>query len=174
MSGHNKWSKIKHKKQATDSSRSKEFAKMTSCIKIELQKSGGDANSPGVKAAVKKAKSINIPNINIEKALTNFSKKKEQETLVYESFGPSGSVFVVVCESENKNKTAATIRHIFSKNRFPITQPNSVLWMFEKTTTSYKPKNQISLDEESLEVFNSLKSQLEEESCVKDVYTNII
>ena len=174
MSGHNKWSKIKHKKQATDSSRSKEFAKMASCIKIEFQKSGGDANSPGVKAAVKKARSINMPNINIEKALSSFFKKKEQETLIYESFGPSGSVFVVVCESENKNKTASTIRHIFSKSGFPITQPNSVLWMFEKSSSSFNPKDKISLDEKSLEIFNNLKVQLEAEDCVKDVYTNII
>ena len=89
MSGHNKWSKIKRQKEKTDAQKSKIFGKMVRFITVEAKRAGGNRNSPGLKAAIEKAKSFNVPNDNIERAIKKSSEGETQmESITYEAYGP--------------------------------------------------------------------------------------
>src|SRR5258708_5544612 len=96
MSGHNKWSKIKRQKEKTDGQKSKIFGKMVRLITVEAKKAGGNVSSPGLKAAIEKAKSMNVPNDNIDRAVKKFAEGGlEMEHIVYEAYGPGGCAMII-------------------------------------------------------------------------------
>jgi len=113
MSGHNKWSKIKHQKEKTDAQKSKIFGKMVRLITMEAKKAGGNVNSPGLKAAIERAKEANVPNDNIERAVKKFSEGgATMESISYESYGPGGCAMIIEALTDNRNKTAQEIKFI--------------------------------------------------------------
>jgi YebC/PmpR family DNA-binding regulatory protein len=137
MSGHSKWSTIKHKKGAADAKRGKIFTKHAKLITIAAQGSGGDPETnPALKAAIDKAKSDNVPNTNIERAIkkgTGESKDGNRiEEFGYEGYGPDGVAIIINCLSDNKNRAYTNVRTIMSKGGGSIGESGCVGWMFKK------------------------------------------
>ena len=127
MSGHNKWSKIKNKKAVTDAQKSKIFSKMVRLITVESKKAKGDINSPGLRAIIEKAKSENVPNDNISRAVKKGigNDVGAMEQITYEAYGPGGTALIIEALTENKNKAVQEIKHILSKNGFELATSGS-------------------------------------------------
>jgi len=174
MSGHNKWSKIKHKKAATDSARSKVFTKMNRLLTVEAKKAGGNLESPGLKAAIEKAKKVNMPGDNIERAIKKASSNTDADMspVVYEAYGPSGVGIIIEGLTDNNNRTAAEIRHILSKNNTELAAVGAASWAFTKTDEGWEPNNTVDLSDSDAEKLSKIVDSLEDSDDVQDVYTN--
>ncbi len=136
MSGHSKWSTIKRKKGAADSARGKLFSKLTKEITIAARDGGGDIETNArLKLAVEKAKAGNMPNDNISRAINRGTGDMDgvnYEEMVYEGYGPGGIAFYLEITTDNKNRTAAEIRSLFSKNNGNLGSSGCVAYMFVK------------------------------------------
>jgi len=136
MSGHSKWATIKRKKGAADAKRGKLFTKLIKEITIAAREGGGDPNAnPRLRLAVDNAKSANMPADNIDRAIKKATGGLEGVTyheLTYEGFGPGGIALLVEVATDNKNRTVAEVRHIFSRHGGSLGETGSVAWMFEK------------------------------------------
>ena len=171
MSGHNKWSKIKRQKEATDAQKSKIFGKLLRAISTEV-KIGG-SNSPTVKTAVEKARAANVPNENIERAIKKASDIKENlETVIYETYGPGGCAIIVEALTSNRNKASQEIKHILGEHGLSLAGMCSATWAFEKSGSSWTAKNSIALSEEDGNKLSQLLDDLEDNDEVQEVYTN--
>ncbi|MFA5937294.1 MAG: YebC/PmpR family DNA-binding transcriptional regulator [Candidatus Paceibacterota bacterium] len=177
MSGHNKWSQIKHKKDITDAKKSKIFSKLVRFISVEAKLAKGDMNAPGLRSAIEKAKKVNMPSENIERAIKKASETGLQmESITYETYGPGGVGIIIETLTDSRNRTAQDIKHILSKNDFALGGIGSVTWSFAKEKTVegiiWKPNMFIPVSDENLELLDKLIEELEENDDVQDVYTN--
>jgi YebC/PmpR family DNA-binding regulatory protein len=136
MSGHSKWSTIKHKKAASDIKRGKIFTKIIKEITVAARMGGGDANTnPRLRAAVQAAKTENMPKENIERAIkkgTGDLAGVTYDESIYEGYGPGGAAVLVDSLTDNKNRAVSEIRHIFAKNGGGLGESGCVAWMFSK------------------------------------------
>ena len=136
MSGHSKWSSIKHKKAATDAKRGKIFTKLIKEITVAARMGGGDPDAnPRLRTAILAAKSENMPKDNIERAIKKGTGELEgvsYEESIYEGYGPGGAAVLVESLTDNKNRTVADIRNIFGKHGGSLGENGCVAWMFEK------------------------------------------
>lgn len=137
MSGHSKWHTIKHKKGATDAKRGKIFTKLIKEITVAARTGGsGDVDSNArLRKAVNDAKGQNMPNDTIDRAIkrgTGELEGAQYDEVLYEGYGPSGVAVMVEAMTDNRNRTVAEIRHIFSKNGGNMGESGSVGWMFDK------------------------------------------
>jgi YebC/PmpR family DNA-binding regulatory protein len=136
MSGHNKWSTIKHKKAAADAKRGKVFTRIAKEITIAAREGGGDADGhPRLRSPIAAAKSANMPNDNVKRAIqrgTGEIPGVSYEEVVYEGYGPGGVAILIECLTDNKNRTTPEIRHLFTKIGGSLGEPGSVAWMFDK------------------------------------------
>ena len=136
MSGHSKWSTIKRKKGAADAKRGKIFTKLIKEITIAAREGGGDPSAnPRLRLAVDNAKASNMPADNIDRAIKKATGELEGVTyheLTYEGYGPGGVAILVEAATDNKNRTVAEVRHLFSKNGGNMGENGSVAWMFDK------------------------------------------
>ena len=136
MSGHSKWSTIKHKKGKEDARRGKVFTKLARYIMVAAKEGGGDPDyNPSLKAAIDKAKAENMPNDNIDRAIkkgTGEMGSESFEEIIYEGYGPSGVAVIVNCLTDNRNRTASDVRHAFDKFGGNLGQSGSVSFMFER------------------------------------------
>src|SRR3954471_17311619 len=137
MAGHSKWASIKHKKAVVDQRRGAHFTKLARAIQVAAREGGGDPESNAALAlAVQKAKDASMPKDNIERAIgkgTGAGTDVDQiETVVYEGYGPGGVALLVEALTDNRNRTGAEVRHIFSKSGGNLGEPGSVAWQFEK------------------------------------------
>ena len=176
MSGHNKWSQIKHKKDITDAKKSKIFSKLVRFISVEARLSGGK-DSPGLRSAIEKAKKVNMPKDIIEKAVKKASEPSaHMDNIAYETYGPGGTGIIIETLTDSKNRTAQDINHILAKNGFALAGIGSVTWSFQKEITSegliWKPTTVIPLSDSDLELLDKLVDELEELDDVQDIYTN--
>jgi len=176
MSGHNKWAQIKHKKAITDSKKSKIFSKLVRFISVEAKLSGGK-DSPGLRAAIEKAKKVNMPADNIERAIKKASEPSaSMETITYETYGPGGVGIIVETLTDSKNRTAQDIKHILSENGTALGGIGSVTWGFKREISPegpiWNPASTISISDSDLELLEKLVNELEENDDVQDVYTN--
>jgi YebC/PmpR family DNA-binding regulatory protein len=136
MSGHSKWSSIKHKKAAADAKRGKLFTKLIKEISVAARLGGGDlATNPRLRTAVQNAKGANMPQDNIQRAIqkgTGELPGVSYEEARFEGYGPGGVAILVDILTDNKNRSVADIRHIFSRNGGNLGEPGCVAWMFDK------------------------------------------
>ena len=136
MSGHSKWSSIKHKKAAVDAKRGKIFTKLIKEITVSARMGGGDPDAnPRLRTAILAAKSENMPKENIERAIKKGTGELEgvnYEESIYEGYGPGGAAVLVESLTDNKNRAVAEIRHIFTKNGGSLGESGCVAWMFKK------------------------------------------
>jgi YebC/PmpR family DNA-binding regulatory protein len=151
MSGHSKWATIKRKKGALDAKRGKLFTKLIKELTIAAREGGGDpAGNPRLRLAVDNAKAANMPADNIDRAIKKATGELEGVTiseLTYEGYGPGGVALLVEVATDNKNRTVAEVRHIFSKNTGNMGESGSVAWMFEKKGIITLPKQGKSEDD---------------------------
>ncbi len=137
MSGHSKWASIKHKKAIVDSRRGAQFSKLTRAITVAAREGGGDLiGNPALDLAVRKAKEASMPKDNIERAIAKGTGEGGEadaiEAVLYEGYGPGGVAVLVEALTENRNRTSADVRHVFSKNGGSLGEPGSVAYLFEK------------------------------------------
>lgn len=136
MSGHSKWSTIKHKKAAADAKRGKIFTKLIKEITVAAKSGGGDMDTnPRLRTAVQTAKGANMPADNIERAIKKGTGELEginYDEITYEGYGPEGVAILVECLTDNKNRTAAEVRSTFNKGGGSMAGAGSVAWIFEK------------------------------------------
>ena len=148
MAGHSKWSTIKRKKGALDQKRGKIFSTISKEITVSSRLGGKDIDSnPRLRQAVKKAKSLNMPNSNIDKAIKKGVGELDNviiEEVSYEGYGPFGVAILVEAITDNKNRTVADIRHALSKFGGSLGQAGSVSWNFERNGIILIDKNEIS------------------------------
>ena len=134
MAGHSKWANIKHKKAREDAKRGKLFTKLVKNISSAARRGGGDPDTnPELRLAIEKAKDANMPNDNIERAILKATGQLEgvsYEDFSYEGYGPGGVAMMVSGSTDNKNRTVAEIRHIFTKHGGNLGQDGCVAWMF--------------------------------------------
>ena len=137
MSGHSKWSSIKHKKGAADAKRGKLFSKLARSIIVAAKEGGGDpANNLALQNAIEKAKSYSMPKDNIERAIAKGSgdgaDSNAFEAIVYEGYGPEGVAVIAEALTDNKNRTASDVRHTFAKFGGNLGTSGAVAWQFER------------------------------------------
>ncbi len=136
MSGHNRWSKIKHKKEASDSKKSKVWTKIIKEITISAKLGGGDINgNPRLRTAVDKARAVNMPNDTIDRSIKKGTGDLEgvvYEEFNYEVFGPGGTAILCDIMTDNRNRTAGEIRSLITKYNGNLGASGSVSWMFKK------------------------------------------
>jgi YebC/PmpR family DNA-binding regulatory protein len=137
LSGHSKWSSIKHKKGAADAKRGQLFSKLSKAIIVAAKEGGGDpANNLSLQNAIEKAKSYSMPRDNIDRAIAKGSGADADadafESITYEGYGPEGVAVIVEALTDNKNRTAADVRHLFSKHGGNLGTDGSVSWQFDR------------------------------------------
>jgi YebC/PmpR family DNA-binding regulatory protein len=174
MSGHNKYSKIKHIKAKTDAQKSKVFTKMVRLITMEVRKANGVVTSPGVISAIDRARKENVPNDTIDRAIKKATtdNSAEMETIVYESYGPGGVALMINVLTDNRNKAAQEIKHILSNNGAALAAPGSAAWAFAKTHEGWQAQSTMPLEDADIEKLEKLVEELEANDDVQDVYTN--
>ena len=137
MSGHSKWSSIKHRKGAADAKRGKLFSKLSRAIIVAAREGGPDPTANlALQNAIEKARSYSMPKDNIERAIARGSGADSDsaafETVVYEGYGPSGIAVIVEALTDNRNRTASEVRHALSKHDGNLGGSGSVMWLFER------------------------------------------
>ena len=151
MSGHSKWHNIQNKKGKTDAQRAKIFTKMAREIIVIVKEGGANpAANSRLADAIAKAKAANVPNDNIERAIKKAAGAEDNinyEALVYEGYGPGGVAVVVDCLTDNRNRTAANLRHYFDKFGGNLGASNSVLWQFKQCGVLVVDKEDVDEDE---------------------------
>jgi YebC/PmpR family DNA-binding regulatory protein len=152
LSGHSKWSSIKHKKGAADVKRGKLFSKLSRAIIVAAKEGGGDpANNLALQNAIEKAKSYSMPKDNIDRAIAKGSGADADassfETVVYEGYGPEGVAVIVEALTDNRNRTASDVRHLFSKHGGNLGATGAVAWQFERRGVVVVPADGVDEDE---------------------------
>lgn len=136
MSGHSKWAQIKHKKAASDAKRGNLFSKLAKAVTAAAKTGGAEPEtSPRLRFAIQKAREANMPQGNIERAIARADPSKSGAELfetLYEAYAPGGSALLIESTTDNKNRTAAEIKHIVSECGGKLAEAGSVLWMFER------------------------------------------
>lgn len=183
MSGHSKWAQIKHQKGTTDAKRSKIFAKISHLIVVAARK-GRDPNTNAVlRDAISKAKEVNMPSDNIERAIKRGSGEEKGGTLeevLYEVFGPGGCAILIEGITDNKNRTLGEVRHILSKHGLQLAGSGSCLWTFEKIVdpasggASWQPKHTIEISKENQEKLKQLFEEIDGLEDIQDITTNCL
>jgi YebC/PmpR family DNA-binding regulatory protein len=137
VSGHSKWSTIKHKKGAADARRGKLFSKLSRAIMVAAKEGGSDpASNLALQNAIEKARSYSMPKDNIERAIAKGAGEGTDgasfETVVYEGYGPEGVAVIVEALTDNRNRTASDVRHLFTKHGGNLGATGAVAWQFER------------------------------------------
>jgi len=177
MSGHSKWSSIKHQKGAADKKRGKLFSILAKRISIAARSGGDLEKNPNLKTVVSKAKAANIPSDNIERAIKRGTGELPGqgpiEEVVYEAYGPGGVQLVIVASTDNRNRTTANIRHILTKNSGNLGGTGSVMWNFERSGDEFKAKANQAVDGKMAAEVSRLVELFEEDQDVESVFTNL-
>lgn len=173
MSGHNKWSQIKRQKEKTDGHKSRVFSKHARVISMESRQAQGNLNSPGLSAAIERAKKDSMPKENIDRAVAKGKDTTNAalHAVTFEAFGPGGTALLISAVTDNNNRTAPEIKHIFTKAGYQIGAPGSAAWAFKKTDEGYLPITPLELNETDGEQLALLIEALEAQDDVQDVYT---
>jgi YebC/PmpR family DNA-binding regulatory protein len=179
MSGHSKWATIRRAKESKDAKRGAVFTKIANLITIAAREKGGDLDSNfSLRMAIDKAKQVNMPKDNIERAIKRGTGElggEQIEELVYEGIGPANSQFVVKCLTDNKNRSASAVRHIFSKHSGSL---SPVMWNFSQKgvvrilNEEFKIKN-LSFDDVELELIDAGADDIQKEEEGMTIYTKI-
>jgi YebC/PmpR family DNA-binding regulatory protein len=177
MSGHSKWHTIKHKKGALDAKRGKIFTKLIKEITVAARTGGsGDVDSNArLRKAVSDAKGLNMPNDTIDRAIKRGTGQLEgvaYDEITYEGYGPSGVAVLVETMTDNRNRTVAEIRHIFSKNGGNMGESGSVAWMFDKKGYIVVDKETKSEDELFEIAIEAGADDMQDEGDVFEIYTS--
>lgn len=180
MSGHSKWAQIKHRKSATDAKKGKLFSKLAKMITIAAKSppAGGGPDpktNSKLASAIEEARSTNMPNENIERAIKRATEKDaaELKEVIYEAYGPGGSALIITAVTDNGNRTTNEIKHLLSEHGAKLGERGSAMWAFIKQEKEYIPNFRIELSEEDNKQFESLLEALDNHDDVQEVYSNV-
>ncbi len=176
MSGHSKWSSIKHKKGAADAKRGKLFTKLIKEVTTSARIGGGDPDGNArLRKAIDIAKLANMPSDNIDRAIKKGTGELEgvvYEELSYEGYGPEGVAVLVECMTDNKNRTVADIRHLFAKYNGNLGQDGSVSWVFDTVGLVLIEKTKITEDKLMELALEAGADDIKEQDDLFEVYTS--
>ena len=172
MSGHSKWANIKRRKESTDKKRAQIFSKLSKAISVAARKEPNPDFNPTLRAMVDKARSFNMPQENIERAIKKSSEVDNLEELVMEGYGPEGVAVVITATTDNRNRTVAEVKKILSDHNAKWADPGSVLWAFEHTEGEWVGKFPQSISPHAEQQLLSFMDALDEHDDVSDIYTN--
>jgi len=177
MSGHSKWSTIKHKKALTYAKKSKVFSKVTSLITIAARKGSDPDKNPTLRTVIEKAHEVNVPKENIERAIkrgTGEIAGARLEELTYGAFGPGSAVILITAITDNKNRTLAEIKKILQEHNAKFAELNSIQWMFHREGADWTPNNPIKIEGENIKKeLEALYEALDEQQDINEIYDNI-
>ncbi len=167
MSGHSKWSKIKHQKAITDKKKGQLFSKASKLISLAARKGTNPENNLELKNAVEKARALNISNDNIQRAIKKVSDKSgaQLEELFIEAIGPGGTALKIKAITDNRNRTIAEIKNILNEHGSKMVPPGSISWMFGQPVSTNNPEIQSQIDK----LFEALDNNKD----VEDVTSNL-
>src|SRR5690625_4985827 len=177
MAGHSKWSNIKRRRGAQDAKRGKIFMRHAKFIYTAAKQGGGDRDmNPALRAAIDKAKADNMPNDNIDRAIkkaTGTLDGANYEEVTYEGYGPGGVAVIVEVLTDNRNRTAAEVRHAFSRNGGNLGETGCVSFMFDRKgyIVILNEDGQIDEDELTLEAIDAGADDIEVEDGAFEIYT---
>ncbi|OGY60957.1 MAG: hypothetical protein A3F99_00900 [Candidatus Colwellbacteria bacterium RIFCSPLOWO2_12_FULL_43_11] len=173
MSGHSKWSQIKHKKGVTDKKRGQVFGKILRAIRIAAKDESNPEFNPRLRTVIEKAKEAQVPQENIERALKQ-TENKDLEEIIIEAYGPAGSAIIIEAITDNRNRTINEIKAILSNEGAKFADPGSVKWAFDlpKPGELWQPKFKQALNEEDKTKLYALVQVLEEYEDTQKVSTN--
>jgi len=174
LSGHSKWSSIKHKKGAADAKRGQLFSKLSRAIIVAAKEGGGDpANNLALQNAIEKARSYSMPRDNIDRAIAKGSGADADadafESIVYEGYGPEGVAVIVEALTDNRNRTAADVRHVFSKHGGNLGTTGAVAWQFDRRGVVVVPADGVDEDELFLAAADGGADDIEQDGAVFEV-----
>lgn len=172
MSGHSKWANIKHRKEAMDKKRAQLFAKLSRAISIAAKNESNPDFNPTLRTVIEKARKLNMPQNNIEKAIKKSSEVKNLNELIIEGYGPEGIAIIVQATTDNRNRTISEIKKIFKDNGIKWAEPGSVLWAFKNEYGDYIAKFPQKISEDSKEKLIAIINNLEDNDDVVDIYDN--
>lgn len=174
MSGHSKWSQIKHKKGIEDAKKSKAFSMMSRTLIAEAKRCGGDRNQPALKRAIDRAKEINMPADNIERAISkaNGTEADNFETVTYEAYGPGGVGLIIEGLTDNKNRTTPEIKHLLGQFGLSLAPSGAVTWSYQLVDGDWQAKIFINLSEPDQKKLAEIIASLENHDDIKAVYSN--
>lgn len=175
MSGHSKWTQIKHKKAATDAKKSKIYGKISRTITLAARQKGSDPNmNPALRVAIVKAKEANMPSNNIERAIVKGSgaEKEQLQELLFEAYGPGGTAMLISAITDNANRTTSEIKHLLSKNDAKLAGQGAAQFLFAKTEKGWEPNTPLMVGKEDENKLMRLFDELDEHDDIQDFYTN--
>ncbi len=175
MSGHNKWSQIKHRKGAADKAKSNVWGKLAKRIIVESRLAAGDVTSPTLRTMIEKAKKENMPKENIERAVAKgiSNDASSMESIMYESYGPGGAAILINTVTDSRNRTAQEIKHLLTKNGLALASQGSAMWAFEKDVEGgFTAKTTVPLNEGDNAALMKILEEIDANDDVEDVYTN--
>ena len=175
MSGHSKWSTIKRQKGVNDSKRSAMFTKVAREIAVAARAGGGDPDANyRLRLAIEKARAINMPADNIKRSIekaTGGGDDVQYEEIVYEGYGPGGVAVLVEAATDNRNRTAAEVRSIFTKTGGQLAGSGAVAWQFEPRGLITVPREGVDADEVALAAIDAGASDVDTEADPIEIYT---
>lgn len=178
MSGHNKWSSIKHKKGAADAKRGKIFTRLVKEIILAARDGGGDLSSnPRLRTAVQAARDANMPKDNIEKAVKRGTGEIEgaaYEEITYEGYGQGGVAIMLDVMTDNKNRSVAEVRHCFSKYGGTMAEGGAVAWNFEQKGLIEISAEGLDEDEVMMNAIEAGADDVQKEDDVYAIYTQVV
>ena len=176
MSGHSKWAQIKHQKGTADAKKSKVFAKLVHAISIASHNGKDPATNPSLREAISKAREMNMPSDNIQRAIKRGTGELKEgvdiEEVLYEFFGPGGCAVLVEGITDNKNRTLGEIRHILSEHGLQLAGAGSCIWAFEKTAGGWNPKHTLEISKQDQEKLKQIFEEIDELEDIQDITTN--
>jgi len=177
MSGHSKWSQIKHKKAVTDIRRGKIFSKLTRMINVAARAGGGSPQkNPKLRLAIDKARAVNMPKDNIERAIRRGTGEgvKELQEVGYEAYGPAGIALIIEGITDNKNRTLSEIKHTLSSYGGKLAKTGSVEWSFERKGVDWVPRYPVKIEDPKIrKQIENLFEALDENEDVQEIFSNL-
>lgn len=166
MSGHSRWSQIKHKKGLTDQKRGQLFSKLSKAITLAARKGTDPKTNVALANAIEQARSMNMPNDNVERAVKKVSEKgsAQLEEIMVEAIGPSGVALRIKGVTDNKNRTISEIKNILSDHNAKMVQPGSIAWMFGSP---------VQVNEQTQQELNELFEALDNNDDINDITSNL-
>lgn len=174
MSGHSKWTQIKHQKALTDAKRSKAFSQLSRAITLAAREKGQDPGlNPTLRTAIENAQAVNMPKDTIDRAIKKVvSQEHKLSRVLYEAYGPGGVAILIEGSTDNNNRTCAQIRKILETHGAKMA-PGGALWAFSKESDIWKPINTVPASNTIHKKINGLLEALSDYDDVQEVFTNI-
>jgi len=170
---HSQWEKKKYKKAASEGKTSKLFSKLVRAITMEAKKANGNRESPALKLMIGKARDVNMPNDNIERAIKKATEPgAAMERITYEGYGPGGVGIIIEALTDSRNRASQEIKFILSKHESNLGAIGSVTWSFTKGENSWKPTTTIPLEDTDSDRLIALVEELEDNDDIQEVFTN--